>query len=109
LGREIAGLYTAHQGEISETPDSGEFREKLAADVLNIERLYLGSIEEAATSTDPYTRYQSLVAIIDGTAKEAAEFKPFAWLSAALNASVSPMGATRECPPHGDVPDARNP
>ncbi|SMC78217.1 hypothetical protein [Lentzea albidocapillata] len=50
-----------------------------------------------------------LVAIIDGTAQEAADFIPFAWLSAALNASVSPLRATRECPPHGDVPEARNP
>ncbi|SDJ07250.1 DNA-binding transcriptional regulator, MerR family [Lentzea albidocapillata subsp. violacea] len=109
LGREIAGLYTAYLGEISETPDSREFREKLAADVLDIERLHLESIEEAAAPADPYTRYQSLVAIIDGTAQEAADFMPFAWLSAALNASVSPERATRECPPHGDVPEARNP
>ncbi|RDI24753.1 MerR family transcriptional regulator [Lentzea flaviverrucosa] len=108
-GREIAGLYAAHLGEITETPDSPEYREKLAADVMDIERLHLESIEEAATSTDPYIRYQSLVAIIDGTAQEAAEFMPFAWLSAALNASVSPERATHECPPHGDVPDARNP
>jgi DNA-binding transcriptional MerR regulator len=112
LGREIAGLHAAHMGEITEIPDSREYREKLAADVLGIERMYLESIEEAATSTDPYTRYQSLVATIDGTAKESAEFMPFAWLSAALKASaspsdpVSPVGATHECPPHGDVLDA---
>ncbi|MCR3749997.1 MerR family transcriptional regulator [Lentzea californiensis] len=109
LGREIADLYAAYLGELSETPDSPEYREKLSADVLDIERMHLESIEEAATSTDPYTRYQSLVAIIDGTAQQAAEFMPFAWLSAALKASVSPTGATHECPPHGDVPDARNP
>lgn len=90
LGREIAGEYTAYLGEIAETPDSPEFRVKLAADVLDIERLHLESLEEYKTSTDPYTRYQSLVAIIDGTAQEAAEFMPFAWLSAALKASVSP-------------------
>ncbi|MGW6443372.1 helix-turn-helix domain-containing protein [Lentzea sp. NPDC055074] len=90
LGREIAGDYTAYLGEIAETPDSPGFREKLAADVLDIERLHLEAIEEAVAPTDPYTRYQSLVAIIDGTAQQAAEFMPFAWLSAALKASVSP-------------------
>lgn len=90
LGREIANAYTAYLGEIAETPDSPEFREKLAADVLDIERLHLESLEEYKTSTDPYTRYQSLVAIIDGSAQQAAEFMPFAWLSAALKASVSP-------------------
>ncbi|WP_439657246.1 MerR family transcriptional regulator [Lentzea sp. HUAS TT2] len=89
LGREIAGLYAAHLGELTETPDSVEFRAKLATDVLAIEQMYLESREEAATSTDPFTRYQSLVAIIDGTAEEAAEFKPFAWLSAALSAFTS--------------------
>jgi hypothetical protein len=68
--------------------------------------MYVESREEAVTSTDPYTRYQSLVAIIDGTAEEADEFKPFAWLSAALK--VSPLRATSECPPRGDVPEARN-
>ena len=109
LGREIAAEYAAYLGEIAETPDGPEFREKLAADVLDIERWHLESIEEYRTSTDPYTRYQSLVAVIDGTAQQAADFMPFAWLSAALTASapaVSPVRATRECPPRGDVPDA---
>lgn len=89
-GREIAAEYTAYLGELAETPDSPEFREKLAADLLDIERWHLESLEEDKTSTDPYIRYQSLVAIIDGSARRAADFMPFAWLSAALKASVSP-------------------
>ncbi|WP_191296974.1 MerR family transcriptional regulator [Lentzea cavernae] len=110
LGREIAAEYTAHLGEIAETPDSPRFRRKLAADVLNIERWHLEALEEEEASGDPYARYQSLVAIIDGSAQQAAEFKPFAWLSAALTASadhtLSPGRATRECPPSGDVAEA---
>ncbi|WP_285640116.1 MerR family transcriptional regulator [Lentzea sp. NBRC 102530] len=91
-GREVAAAYAAHLGALAETPDGPAFRVKLAADVLDVERLHLESIEEAAAPSDPYQRYQSLVAIIDGTAQEAAEFMPFAWLSAALTASAEWTG-----------------
>ncbi len=86
--REIADRYVAFIGEIAEQPDGPEFRRKLAADVLHIEELHLQAIEEAAAPPDPHTRYQSLVSIINGTAQEAAAFMPFAWLSAALDASA---------------------
>lgn len=106
-GREIADLYTEHMREYLDQPDSAELRQRLAADVLWVEEMHLRSIEEAEASPDPHTRYQSLVAVINGTAHEAAEFMPFAWLSAALR--MSPARATGECPPSGDVADAANP
>lgn len=104
-GREIADRYVTFMGEIAGTPDSPEFRLRLATDVLHVEELHLQAVEEAATRPDPHTRYQSLVATINGTAQEAADFMPFAWLSAALKASLSPERATPECPPRGDVPE----
>ena len=92
-------------GEIAGTPDSREFRLRLATDVLHVEELHLQAVEEAVTRPDPHTTYQSLVATINGTAQEAADFMPFAWLSAALKASLSPERATPGCPPRGDVPE----
>ncbi|HUQ59418.1 MerR family transcriptional regulator [Lentzea sp.] len=87
-GREIAGRYVEFIREIADQPDSPELRRKLAADVLHVEELHLRSIEEAAAPPDPHTRYQALVSIINGTAQDAAAFMPFAWLSAALDASA---------------------
>lgn len=91
--RDIAGRYVAFLAEIAGRPDSAEFRTKLAADMLHVEELHLQSIEEAAAPSDPHTRYQSLVAVVNGTAQEAADFMPFAWMSAALKASA------QSCPP----------
>ncbi|SER86018.1 MerR family transcriptional regulator [Lentzea albida] len=106
-GREIADAYADHLRELMGEPDSTELRQRLAADVLRVEELHLESIAEAAEPRDPHTRYQSLVGIINGTSQDAADFMPFAWLSAALE--LSPARATNECPPRGDVPDAGNP
>ncbi|MFD5826358.1 MerR family transcriptional regulator [Lentzea sp. NPDC060358] len=86
--REITDSYVEFLGGLAGQPDTPEFRRKLAADLVLIEELHLESLEEAVTAPDPHTRYQSLVSTINGKAQEAAAFLPFAWLSAALTASV---------------------
>ncbi|SDG55385.1 DNA-binding transcriptional regulator, MerR family [Lentzea fradiae] len=84
---EIATRYVEFLGRVSGDDDTPEFRRKVARDLVRVEELHRESIEEAATSPDPHTRYQSLVATINGTADEYASFMPYAWLRAAVDPS----------------------
>lgn len=84
-GREIADRYVEYNIGLTGSEDTPEFRRTVAENLLRVKELHQESIEEAETSPDPHTRYQSLVSTINGTADEYAAFNPYSWLHAAVH------------------------